>query len=139
MNIQTNKQTDKQMDRPWTTGSGRLPRSKNFKMPFFSRFQKFLSWCTSNRSKTKPKFFSIFFSTNMATGGVQSFCILEGATDSLIEHLSYPMKGIFDILKKVAFWNFSNDCTIQSQWSMNYLTSIIYTDTIIAPLLATLF
>ena len=28
------------------------------------------------------------------------------------------MKGIFDILKKMAFWNFLNDCGIQSQWSM---------------------
>jgi len=30
-------------------------------------------------------FFQILFSTNMVAGGVQSFCILEGATDSLIE------------------------------------------------------
>ena len=30
-------------------------------------------------------FFQNFFSTNMVAGGVQYFCILEGATDSLIE------------------------------------------------------
>ena len=30
-------------------------------------------------------FFQIFFSTNMVARGVQSFCILEGATDPLIE------------------------------------------------------
>ena len=30
-------------------------------------------------------FFQNFFSTNMVARGVQSFCILEGATDPLIE------------------------------------------------------
>ena len=30
-------------------------------------------------------FFQIFLSTNMVARGVQSFCILEGATDPLIE------------------------------------------------------
>ena len=30
-------------------------------------------------------FFLIFFSTNMVARGIQSFCILEGATDPLIE------------------------------------------------------
>ena len=69
----------------WTTGSGRLARPKNFKTPFFSRYQKFLSWGNSNWSRTTPKFFSNFFSTNMVAGGVQNFCILEGATEPLIE------------------------------------------------------
>ena len=32
-------------------------------------------------------FFQKFFSTNMVARGVQSFCILEGATDPLIEQL----------------------------------------------------
>ena len=31
------------------------------------------------------KFFQIFFSTNMVARGAQSFCILESATDPLIE------------------------------------------------------
>ena len=35
-------------------------------------------------SKTTQNLFSIFFSTNMVARGLQSFCILEGATDSLI-------------------------------------------------------
>ena len=69
----------------WTTGSGLRTRLKNFKTTFFSRYQKFLSWGNSNGSRTTPKFFSIFFSTNMVARGVQSFCILEGATDPLIE------------------------------------------------------
>ena len=70
---------------PWITGSGFHTRSKNFKTPFFSRYQKFLSWGNSNGSKTTPNFFQKFFSTNMVARGVQSFCILEGATDLLIE------------------------------------------------------
>ena len=46
---------------PWITGSGFRTRSKNFKMPLFPRYQKFLSWGKSNGSKTTPKFFSKFF------------------------------------------------------------------------------
>ena len=45
----------------WTTGSGRLACPKNFKTPFFSRYQKFLSWGNSNGSRTTPNFFSKFF------------------------------------------------------------------------------
>ena len=47
--------------KPWITGSGFRSRSKNFKTPFFSRYQKFPSWGNSNGSKTTPKFFSKFF------------------------------------------------------------------------------
>ena len=32
-------------------------RSKNFKTPFFSRYQKILPWGNSNGSKTSPNFF----------------------------------------------------------------------------------
>ena len=57
-------------------------------MPFFTRYQEFLSWGNSNGSRTTPKSFSkFFFSTNMVTRGVQSFCILEGAADPLIDQL----------------------------------------------------
>ena len=35
--------------------------------------------------KPHQNFFQIFFSTNMVARGVQSFCILEGATDPLFE------------------------------------------------------
>ena len=77
--------TCKSLNNTWITGSGFRTRSKNFKTPFFSRYQKFLSWGNSNRSKTPPNFFSNFFSTNMVARGVQSFCILEGATDLLNE------------------------------------------------------
>ena len=58
---------------------------KNFLNTFFSRYQKFLSWDNSNGSKTTPKYFSIFFSTNMVARGVQMFCIPEGTTDPMIE------------------------------------------------------
>ena len=36
---------------------GRQTRSKNFKTPFFSRYQKILPWGNSNGSKTSPNFF----------------------------------------------------------------------------------
>ena len=74
-----------ELHRSWITGSGWSSFLKNLKTPFFPRYQKILSSGNSNGSKTSPKFFSIFFSTNMDAGGVQSFCILEGATDPLIE------------------------------------------------------
>ena len=35
--------------------------------------------------KPHQNFFQIFFSTNMVAGGDQSFCILDGTTDPLIE------------------------------------------------------
>ena len=41
--------------------SGWKTRLKNFKTPFFSRYQKILPWGNSNMSKTSPKFFSKFF------------------------------------------------------------------------------
>ena len=28
-------------------------------------------------------------------------------------HLTYPIEGFFDILKKMAFWNFSNESSVQ--------------------------
>ena len=68
-----------QLSKSQTTCSGLC--LKNFKTPFFLRYQKFPSWGNSNGSKTTPK----FFLTNMVARGVQSFCILEGATDLLIE------------------------------------------------------
>ena len=66
-------------------GSLALDGAVIFKTPFFSRYQKFLSFGNSNGSKTSPKMFLDFFSTSMAAGGFQSFCILEGTTDPLIE------------------------------------------------------
>ena len=47
---------------------GRSIRSKNFKTLFLSRYKKILPWGNSNGSR-----------------GIKSFCILEGATDTLIE------------------------------------------------------
>ena len=52
---------------------------------FFTIYQEFLSWGNSNGSRTTPKIFLIFFSTSMVARGVQSFSILEGTTDPLIE------------------------------------------------------
>ena len=37
--------------------SGWKTHSKNFKTPFFSRYQKILPWGNSNGSKTSPNFF----------------------------------------------------------------------------------
>ena len=37
---------------------------------------------------------------------------------SFLAYLSYPMEGIFDILKKMAFWNILNKSSIQSQSSI---------------------
>ena len=48
-------------DTPWITGSGWCSLWKDFKMPFVSRYQKFLLLGNSNGCKTSPKFFSIFF------------------------------------------------------------------------------
>ena len=58
---------------------------EKFQNAIFSRYQKVLSWGNTNGSKITPEFFSIFFSTNMVVRGVQSFCILEGTSDPLIE------------------------------------------------------
>ena len=66
------------------SGSGWCTRSKNFKTSFFSRYQKILSWGNSNL-EPHQFFFQNCFSTNMVARGVQSFCILEGATDPLID------------------------------------------------------
>ena len=71
--------------RPRTTGSGRKSRPKNFKTPFFSRYHKSLPWSNSNMSKTSQNFFQNFFSTNMVARGAQSFCLLEGTTDTQIQ------------------------------------------------------
>ena len=65
--------------------SGWKTCSKNFKLPLFSRYQKFLPWGNSNKSKTSPKIFSNFFSTNLVAREAQSFYVLEGATELSIE------------------------------------------------------
>ena len=59
--LQNKEMTSRCFANPWITGSGFRSRSKNFKTPFFSRYQKFPSWGNSNGSKTTPKFFSKFF------------------------------------------------------------------------------
>ena len=33
------------------------------------------------------------------------------------------MEGIYDILKKMAFWNFSNESSVQGQWFMVYFAT----------------
>ena len=55
------------------------------KRHFFSRYQKILLMGNLNGSRTTPIFFPNFFLTNIIARGVQSFCILEGATDPLID------------------------------------------------------
>ena len=55
------------------------------KCHFFQDIKNFLHGVTRMGLKPHQNFFQKFFSTNMVARGVQSFCILEGATDLLIE------------------------------------------------------
>ena len=55
------------------------------KRHFFQDIKKSFHGVTQMGLEPHQKFFQIFFSTNMVARGVQSFCILEGATDPLIE------------------------------------------------------
>ena len=55
------------------------------KRHFFQDIKNSFHGVTQIGLKPHQNFFQFFFSTNMAAGGVQSFCILEGATDPLIE------------------------------------------------------
>ena len=55
------------------------------KRHFFQDIKNSFHGVTRMGLKPHQNFFQIFFSTNMVAGGVQSFCILEGATDPLIE------------------------------------------------------
>ena len=55
------------------------------KRHFFQDIKNSLHGVTRMGLKPHQNFFQIFFSTNMVARGVQSFCILEGATDLLIE------------------------------------------------------
>ena len=56
------------------------------KRHFFQHIKNSFHRVTQMGLKPHQNFKKIFFSTNMAAGGVQGFCILEGATDPLIEH-----------------------------------------------------
>ena len=55
------------------------------KRHFFQDIKNSFHRVTQMGLEPHQKFFQNFFSTNMAPRGVQSFCILEGATDPLIE------------------------------------------------------
>ena len=94
---------------------------QNFKTPFFSRYQKFLSWGNLNGSRTRPNFFQKFFSTNMVARGLQSFYILEGATDPLIEQwLKFSSKFSPDMWWTYAE-NFKSISWVVSElWSFNW-------------------
>ena len=58
---------------------------KILKRHFFQDIKNSFHGVTQIGLKPHQNFFQIFFSTNMAAGEVQRFCILEGATDPLIE------------------------------------------------------
>ena len=58
---------------------------KILKRHFFQDIKNSSHGVTRMGLKPHQNFFQIFFSTNMVARGVQSFCILEGATDPLIE------------------------------------------------------
>ena len=66
----------------WTTEAldGRAIR-KISKRQFFQDIKNSFHGVTQICLKPHQNFFQFFFSTNMAAGGVQSFCILEGATE----------------------------------------------------------
>ena len=68
----------------WSYLDGRLV-PKFSKRHFFQDIKNSFHGVTRMGLKPHQKFFQIFFSTNMVARGVQSFCILEGATDLLIE------------------------------------------------------
>ena len=55
---------------------------KNSKRHFFQDIKNSLHGVTRMGLKPHQNFFQNFFSTSMVPRGVQSFCILEGATDS---------------------------------------------------------
>ena len=55
------------------------------KRHFFKDIKNSFHGVTQIGLKPHQNFFQIFFSTNMVARGVQSFCILEGTTDLLIE------------------------------------------------------
>ena len=55
------------------------------KRHFFQDIKNSFHGVTQMGLKPHQNFFQIFFSTNMVARGVQSFCILEGTTDPLIE------------------------------------------------------
>ena len=52
---------------------------------FFQDIKNSFHGVTQMGLEPHQHFFQNFLSTNMVAGGVQSFCILEGATDPLIE------------------------------------------------------
>ena len=70
----------------WTTEAldGRAV-PKISKRHFFQDIKNSLHQVTQMGLKPHQNFFQTFFSINMVAGGVQSSCILEGATDPLIE------------------------------------------------------
>ena len=70
--------SEKLWSKQWITGSG---------FHFFQDIRNSFHGVTQIGLKPHQNFFQIFFSTNMVARGVQSFCILEGATDPLIEQL----------------------------------------------------
>ena len=55
------------------------------KRHFFQDIKNSFHGVTRMGLEPHQNFFQNFFSTNMVARGVQSFCILEGATDPLIE------------------------------------------------------
>ena len=55
------------------------------KRHFFQDIKNSFHGVTRMGLEPHQNFFQKFFSTNMVARGVQSFCVLEGAADSLIE------------------------------------------------------
>ena len=43
-----------------------------------------------------------------------------------LDHFSYPMKGFFNILKKIAFWTFLKKCTSRANFLVMNITVLSY-------------
>ena len=73
---------------------GQQTRSKNFKTPLFSRYQKFLSWGNLNGSKTSPNFFFEKISQQiwlLEALEVLAYLDLPKSYDQLYENLVHQM------------------------------------------------
>ena len=96
----------------------------------FEKFQNAIFFKISKNSfygltwmglKPHHSFFSNFFLTNMVARGVQSFCILEGATDPLIQQ---KLKFLYQSTPDISWTNAKNFQSIS--WAVSDLWSFTY-------------
>ena len=91
------------------------------KRHFFQDIKNSFHGVTWMGLKTHQNFFQNFFSTNMVARGVQSFCILEGATDPLIEQW---LKFLCQFTPNIWWTNAENfksiSWAVSDLWSFNW-------------------